>query len=212
MSGPELHEVGERARPLQRCVQVACRAFHRPLHARGALEQIGTSNVTDEDEVARQQPDRRIARGFVSHEEGDVLRGVSGHVQHVQSHCSDADFLPRLEPPCAGEGVTPINRRSLPFTRQQQLGVRRPGQCGRTGEEVGVDVRLGHGSDAESLEPRGLDVRCRIAQRIDDDGFFGALAGDDVAGLGELVVIETAKEHDRGEGRRRLLVSGWETG
>ena len=49
--------------------------------------------------------------------------------------------------------------------------------------------------DTDAFLSRGSEISFRIAKWIDDDRLPRLLAGDEVGGLGEAVVIETTEEH-----------------
>jgi hypothetical protein len=55
-------------------------------------------------------------------------------------------------------------------------------------QEVGVDVRLGHGHDAQPLRLRRLHVAVDVPLGVDDQGLAGLLAAHQVRVLGELRV------------------------
>ncbi len=71
------------------------------------------------------------------------------------------------------------------------------GQFTPARDEVGVDVGLGHGDDSQAVGRRDLLVAVHVALRVDDDGFPGALAPDQIRGLGQFVVIDHSQEHVR---------------
>ena len=57
---PDLQPVRLRLERLQAREQRLRARLHRPLHVRGALEQIGPADVADEDEVAGRRGDRLV--------------------------------------------------------------------------------------------------------------------------------------------------------
>ena len=58
-----------------------------------------------------------------------------------------------------------------------------------------MDVRLSHGGDAEALVLGEVDIPVEVAVGIDDERLAGGRAADQIAGLGELFVVEHAQEH-----------------
>ena len=81
------------------------------------------------------------------------------------------------------------------FAREQQPRARALGQLARAGDEVGVDVGLGHVGDAQALGLRGAQVGLDVTVGIHHQRLAGGLAPEEVAGLRELVVVEASKEH-----------------
>src|SRR6185369_488363 len=51
--------------------------------------------------------------------------------------------------------------------------------------------------DADAFIGGGTDVLVYVAIGVDDDGVTGGLAGDEVARLGELGIIEALQEHEQ---------------
>jgi len=81
------------------------------------------------------------------------------------------------------------------FIGKIETGADTFGQFARSGEKVGVNVRLGDGRDAHAFVSGDLQIAVDIALRIDDDRFFGLLTSDQISCLGQLVVIDHAEQH-----------------
>jgi hypothetical protein len=58
-----------------------------------------------------------------------------------------------------------------------------------------VDVRLGDGGDAQAVVGGEREVGVDVAARVDHDGLAGRLAADQVAGLGQVLVVDVLEEH-----------------
>ena len=58
-----------------------------------------------------------------------------------------------------------------------------------------MDVGFGHVGDAQFLGLGGIDVLLHVAIRIDDDGFAGSAAGDQVAVLSDERFEESLDDH-----------------
>src|SRR5436189_4097694 len=56
-------------------------------------------------------------------------------------------------------------------------------------------VRLGDSGDAQPFRLSDLQIAVNVTLGIDEDRLAGALAADEVARLGEFVVVDHAEEH-----------------
>src|SRR5690606_40983277 len=68
-------------------------------------------------------------------------------------------------------------------------------QFPRAGEVVGVDVGLRDRRDPHSVSLRQVEVLANVASRGDHDRLSCGLAADEVAGLGEIVVVKAFEQH-----------------
>jgi hypothetical protein len=68
-------------------------------------------------------------------------------------------------------------------------------QFPRTGYKVGVNVRLRHVSDPETIAFGGVEIGIDSPVGIDHQCLSGARAADEIAGLCQLGVEEAFKDH-----------------
>jgi hypothetical protein len=57
-----------------------------------------------------------------------------------------------------------------------------------------MDVRFGHVRDPQAILRRGGDIRLRIPVGVNDDRFASPLAADQIARLGEALVVESLQQ------------------
>src|SRR5699024_3760163 len=69
------------------------------------------------------------------------------------------------------------------------------GQLSGAGEEVGVDVGLGHRGDGHPVVGGKVQVDLDVAPRIHHQRHALGLAADEVAGLGQVLVIDAFEKH-----------------
>jgi hypothetical protein len=103
--------IGERAESVERVKERACARLHGVGHLGGLLEQVGTSHVAHEHEVAREDAHRTGRRRLVGDHEREVLGRVPGRVQHVEADVADGNHIAVTQQRGAvlrGEGVLPI--------------------------------------------------------------------------------------------------------
>ncbi len=84
------------------------------------------------------------------------------------------------------ELVLPVR---VALIRQVQPGSGTLRQFAGPGSVVGVDVRLGHVRNSQALLLRRPHITLNISVRVDDQRLTRRLAANQVAGLGELVVV-----------------------
>jgi len=143
-------------------------------------------------------------------------------VQRLQFDLADGERVAVVEQPhvvfLLGPLVAPVGAA---FARAVDRRVVALGQLARAAEEVGVDVRLGHGGDGEVVRLREGDVAVHVALRVDEERLAGVGAADEVGVLRELRVENGAQEHgggrkagghpvvqERAGGRRRFFAVG----
>src|SRR5699024_4175889 len=80
------------------------------------------------------------------------------------------------------------------FAGDVNRGVGRRGQFSGPGEVVGVDVGLGHRHDLHVVFAGQVEVDVDVSAGIDHDRFSFGLASDEVAGLGEVVVVDAFQQ------------------
>ena len=62
MSGPDLKVVGAFLEFAKRAKELPCAGFHRSCKSCGALEKVGSADVTDEDEITGEGAHRLLGR------------------------------------------------------------------------------------------------------------------------------------------------------
>ncbi len=72
---------------------------------------------------------------------------------------------------------------------------RRRGELARPREEVRMDMGLGHGDDPQTVMPGEVEIVSDVAPRIDHERLPAVLAGDEIARLGEVLVVEAFEKH-----------------
>ena len=191
---PDLEPLGPLIEGLQALPQRPRAALHGPLDVGGALQQVRPSHVTDEDEVAGGGGDGLVGRQPIGDEEGDVFRRVAGRGDHVHGDPPHLDAVAVADHAgLGGELILPV---LIAFVGEVQ---RRPGagrELARAGEEVRVDVRLGHVPDREPLSRGLVQVALDVAVRVDDDGLAGLGATDQIAGLRDRRLVDAGDDHD----------------
>lgn len=198
MAGPELEMGGEVACRLDRSEEAASEGVHRADVSGRALKQVGTPNVTDEEEVARQHSHRQIADERVGDQEADVLGGVSRGVAHLKAQRADVERIFVVEP-LRVEAVLPVG---IAFTGHEKGRAGADREVARARDEVRVDMRLGDLLDVHLPMLGRMDEAIDVAAGIDDDRGFRFLAADEIGGLSESFVVDPFEQHRRraGEG------------
>jgi hypothetical protein len=192
MAGPHLDVVGQREEAVAQAGEEPLGAFEAGVDAAGGLvEQVGPADVADEDEVAGEVEAGLLAGGAVGHQERQVLGGMPRRVDGLEPHVAELDDVAVLQQR-ALEAVLPVR---VALVRQVELGARARRELARTGLVIGVDVGLGDGGDAQAVVGGEREVGVGVAARVDHDGLPGRLAADQVAGLGQVLVVDVLEEH-----------------
>ena len=195
MAWPDLQIVGQVAQCLERSEQLDGRTLHRARNAGRTLEQIGPTDVAREEEVTRHHPDGEVARRLVRCEEHDVLGGVPGGVPDGEAHATERDRVTVVQRSRERSTETVSRRCFDPLRGVKERGAGRDGERLGPREEVSVHVGFRDELDPHVLELGGFQIPGRVAERVDHDRLPCRLAGDQVAGLGEPVVIESPEDH-----------------
>jgi hypothetical protein len=155
----------------QRSIEVPSQSVGGEIHSRRG-EQVGTSDIADEERVTRHHAIRRgVVRVFVHHDR-DRFGGVSRRGEDLETDVAEH------------EPLTVVQR----LDRELDVGTLTvgddcPGLRGEfemAAEEVGVDVGLDHPLDRQPLRGRLLQVHADIAPWIDNDGATGRLVTDEI--------------------------------
>src|SRR5699024_867569 len=138
----------------------------------------------------------------ISDEERHVLRGVPRSVECAQADVPHRDLVPVPHPDRLIETFTvgPIRPALVGDVHRCAGG---GGQFARAREVVGVNVGLRHAHDTHVVLCGYAHVYVDVAARVDDDGFTFGLAADEVGRLGEVIVIDTFKQHENSLGLGR---------
>src|SRR6476659_3365002 len=195
MARPDLQIIGQPAEALERLEQLARARLHGALCLYSTLEEIGTSDVADEEKVPRDRP-HRLGSGFgVGDKKGQMLGRVPRHVQNSNRYGPH----PELGPIVYQRDIRLIGKPILPLgaARIREVELRSSALSQLTGarDEVGMDVSLGYVSDSESLFCSGLEVRIEIPVGIDHQPFTAGGMADEITGLGQLGIVEAAEKH-----------------
>src|SRR5260370_7781826 len=125
-----------------------------------------------------------------------MLRRVSGSVARVQADLAGTDAVAvakQLASGLAAEGMLPI--RSA-FGRNEKRCAGLPRQFAAAGNEVGVNVCLGSGNDAQPFGLRRLQVAPDFAVRVNHHGFAAVRAAEQEAGLREPFLVKPLQNHE----------------
>ncbi len=159
--------------------------------AGGLVQQVRAAEVAGEDEVTGEQVAGGVGERAVGDQEGQVLGGVARGVQGLDGDVAQGDLVVVVQ--ASGlEAVLPVGAA---LAGDVGGGAGRGGQFTGAGEEVGVDVGLGDGDDLHPVGGRERPVDLDVAAGVDDERLALGLAADEVAGLGEVFVVNALDEH-----------------
>jgi hypothetical protein len=161
----------------------------------GALQKVGAADVAHEDEVARDRSHRHIRHGAVRDEERQVLGCMARGVHRLQDHTADDNAIAVTKRTTFREELVLPFR--VAFVREVQQGAGPSSQLPAPRQEIGVDVGFGDVGDAHALGGCAAQVHLHVPKRIDHDGLARGAAADEVAGLREAWLEETAYDHVR---------------
>ena len=192
VAGVDLDVVREGQELLPQAREELLRALEAGVDAAGGLiEQVRAAQVPGEDEVAREQVAGGVRERAVGDQEGEVFGGVPGGVQGLDGDVADADRAAVVQ----AFGLEPVLPVQPALTGDVGGGAGRGGQFPGPGEEVGVDVGLGHGHDLHPVRRGQLTVDVDVAAGINHDGLALALAADQVARLGKVFIVNAFQKH-----------------
>ena len=150
--------------------------------------QIGTSGVPDEQRIAGQDEPRLVAARVVGDKVGIVRRGVAGSGERLDLGVAELDDLAIRE-----RMVLEVHAGAL-----GEIGgrARAGGELRKTGDVVGLHVRVEHGNDRRALAVGQRDVLIdQIDVRVDDRKRAVGLATEQVGGARGLVVQQLTQVH-----------------
>ena len=135
-------------------------------------EQIGATDVADEECIAGQHAVRHGIVGVFPHDDADRLGRVAGCVADLEEDVAERDALTIRE----------LARRELGgrHRRESDLGARGVREFEVAGQEVGMEVGLDHELDGEPGLGGVANVLVDVAPWVDHDSTTGGLVADQV--------------------------------
>lgn len=192
VTGMDLDVVGKGQELVPQAGEELRGAFEAGIDSAGCLiEQVRPAQVTGEDEVAGEQVAGMVAERTVGDQERQVFRCVPGGVDGLDADIAESELVAVVEP-FAVELVLPVRAS---FTRYVNRGPGRGGQLAGAGEVVGVNVGFGNGHDLHAVPFGEILVDGNVAAAVDNNRFTLGLAADQVAGLGEVFVVNALDKH-----------------
>src|SRR5262245_55717778 len=119
--------------------------------------------------------------------------GMARCMQNVEANLPNAKSIAVVKQPrsrVAAESVLPV-RTALGGDTER--GARTTSQLAAAGDEIGRNVSLGYGGDAQALGTGSIKVAFDVAIGIDDHGLAGA--AQQKAGLRKLILVKTFQNH-----------------
>ena len=180
-------------------IQSPCALLLGALQSSGLFQKIRASSVSHEKEIAAEHRDWLIRTATVVGDQiNHVLRRVTWCVHRLQLNVSDFEGIAIVKRMVTREGFCPL---ALPV---------RPTLCGeiefdgwigdrefpRSTDEIRVNMGFGHGRDFQALVFGDFLIAVDIPLGIDDDGFTGSLASDEVGVLRQGGVGDLLEKHD----------------
>ena len=159
--------------------------------AGGLVQQVRAAQVPGKDEVTGEQVAGGVGERAVGDQEGQVLGGVARGVQGLDGDVAQGDLVVVVQP----SGLKPVLPVDAALAGNVRGGAGRGGQFTGAGEEVRVDVGLGDGNNLHPVGRCEVAVDLDIAAGVDDQRLALGLAADEVAGLGEVFVVNALDEH-----------------
>ena len=163
----------------------------RRVAAGGLVEQVRSAEVTTEHEVAGERVAGLVGERAVGDEEHEVLGRVAGGVHGLELDVAELDGVAVAEP-LALEAIAPV---VAALVGEVDGGAGRGGQLAGAGQVVGVDVGLGDLDDGHAVLVGHVEIGPQVAAGVHDDRLAAALAADEVAGVGQVVVIDAFEKH-----------------
>ena len=123
-------------------------------------EQVGATDVADEQGVAGEHAPRCGIVGVLPHDDRDRFRGVARGVTDLEGDVAEREALPVGEPVDGEVGAG--------FVAVGDDGTGRGGELEVTGQEVGMEVGLDHPLDAQTERVGVGHVLRHVTLRVDD--------------------------------------------
>ena len=124
-----------------------------------------------------------------------MLGSMSRSVKRANLYCTDRDLVAVAKLPRrarAGEIIPPLG---IALGAQAELGAGFRREHRSAGEKISVDMRLENVRNIQFSFGGCVGVDTGFDRRIDDDRLPGFLAGDQITGLREILVVEALKDH-----------------
>ena len=191
MRGKNLEVVRQFQKFLRGSCKLSGRAFHHALMTRGSFKKIGSTQISDEDEISAQKTKWFVGTSpEIGDDVAEMFRRVTGRVScaefdptHVESVIISQHHVRKIIRPPRGPFVATMSREVQGRTR----GFRK---CLSSGEEVRVDVRFRHRGDPESVRIRQFEVPIDVSGRVEDDRITRLLTTDQPCRMCEVFVID----------------------
>lgn len=150
-------------------------------------EQVGASDIADEQRVAGEDAVRDGVVGVLVHEDADGLGGVPGRLHDLQGDVTEGDPLALGERAdrVLGLGPSAVSDPGAGLVRHLQVA----------GDEVRMEVRVDHADHREAVRGGVGQVLGDVPARVDDHRLARALVGNHVRRLGEAVEVVLVEEH-----------------
>ena len=150
-------------------------------------QQVGATDIADEQRVAGQDAVGHLVVGVLIHQHADRLGGVTGRLHDLQNDVAEGDPLP-------------FGQRADLELGLSSLAVADPGAGGlrqlqMAGQEVGVKVGVNHANDPQPVRRGVIQVLLDVAAGIDDHCLPGRGVTNQVGGLGQAVKIVVGEMH-----------------
>jgi len=194
---PDLDEVVEFEELLDRFIERSCRGLHDTGLAGGGFEQVGSPEVAHKHEVSRGDADRTIGSPTqIGYQVGQVLRGVPRRVDGCELDVADLEFITM---PQQGMGIVRADQPlvlpiGVAFIRGIDVypALR---EFTHTREVVRMDVGIDCSRNFEAFFLGQLQILVDVSFGVDDDGFAGFLAADEVSVLGQFCIPDLSEQH-----------------
>ena len=170
--------------PVERGVQLAGETVSSETNG---PEQVGPSDVADEQRVTCEHPIRQAAP-VVDHDADGLWRVARG--LHDLEH-----DLPELDGVAVADGDDVVSHTALRRVAVDDDGPGLRRELEMAGEEVGVEVRLDDVGDREALLVRISDIPGDVALRVNHDGLPRGRVADEIAGVGEALEVVLLEDH-----------------
>src|SRR4051812_40528956 len=126
------------------------RVLHSAADTDCSLQQVGSPDIADKNEVAGECADGLFAARQIADEESQMLRSMAGSVRNSYTYVANVDsssLAQRVSPLKRVRGITEFTA----FPRQVHPGAGGLGELARSGKKVCVDVGFCHAGNAQPI-------------------------------------------------------------
>ena len=151
-------------------------------------EQVGPTDITDEQGVAGEHAEGLALRAVGTDDHADRFGGVPGGLEDLEVDGAEGDVITvraRLD------GETHPTSSGLSVDDVGSSGI---GQLEMARQEIGVEVRLDHLGDAQTVRLGIAEVLGDVALRIDHDRLTGLGVADEIARVRQAVQVVLGEE------------------